>query len=214
MADAGKAAYRVNGIGFAIVCKVQIEIGGNEIDTLYPEWMHTRTTRPRPPGRHSSISKTHRCTPMAPTNPRIANSSATSSPRSQAATNTRTNTDPAHPSSAPAPAPPVEISSSAPEPAPLPEAPAPPSPSMSGSAAPASPNRDEEVADPTGRSLISALRSDAGCPQIECRLPSDRMQGSPVYVAGPTERSSRLPDRSGYTRRVDETKLGFVRGSA
>ena len=39
VADADKAAYWVNAIGFAIVSEVQIEIGGTEIDTLYPEWM-------------------------------------------------------------------------------------------------------------------------------------------------------------------------------
>ncbi len=33
-------AYWVNAIGFALICEVQIEIGGTEIDTLYPEWMY------------------------------------------------------------------------------------------------------------------------------------------------------------------------------
>ena len=39
VADSDKAAYWVNAIGFAIVSDVQIEIGGTEVDTLYPEWM-------------------------------------------------------------------------------------------------------------------------------------------------------------------------------
>ena len=34
------SAYWVNAIGFALICEVQIEIGGTEIDTLYPEWMY------------------------------------------------------------------------------------------------------------------------------------------------------------------------------
>ena len=39
VADADKAAYWVNAIGFAMISEVQIEIGGTEVDTLYPEWM-------------------------------------------------------------------------------------------------------------------------------------------------------------------------------
>ena len=39
VADADKAAYWVNAIGYAIISEVQIEIGGTEVDTLYPEWM-------------------------------------------------------------------------------------------------------------------------------------------------------------------------------
>ena len=31
--------YWVNAIGYAIISEVQIEIGGTEVDTLYPEWM-------------------------------------------------------------------------------------------------------------------------------------------------------------------------------
>ena len=38
-ADADKAAYWVNAIGYAIVSEVEIEIGGTEVDTLYSEWM-------------------------------------------------------------------------------------------------------------------------------------------------------------------------------
>ena len=40
VADADKAAYWVNAIGFAMLQEVQIEIGGTEVDTLYPEWMY------------------------------------------------------------------------------------------------------------------------------------------------------------------------------
>ncbi len=39
VADADKAAYWVNAIGFALISDIQIEIGGTEVDTLYPEWM-------------------------------------------------------------------------------------------------------------------------------------------------------------------------------
>ena len=39
VADADKAAYWVNAIGYAIVSEVEIEIGGTEVDTLYSEWM-------------------------------------------------------------------------------------------------------------------------------------------------------------------------------
>jgi len=34
-----QGAYWVNAIGFAMISEVQIEIGGTEVDTLYPEWM-------------------------------------------------------------------------------------------------------------------------------------------------------------------------------
>lgn len=37
VADADKAADWVNAVGFAMISKVQIEIGGTEVDTLYPE---------------------------------------------------------------------------------------------------------------------------------------------------------------------------------
>ena len=39
VADANKAAYWVNAIGYAIISEVEIEIGGTEVDTLYAEWM-------------------------------------------------------------------------------------------------------------------------------------------------------------------------------
>ena len=39
VADADKAAYWVNAIGYALISEVQIEIGGTEVDILYPEWM-------------------------------------------------------------------------------------------------------------------------------------------------------------------------------
>ena len=37
--DENKFAYWVNAVGFAMISEVQIEIGGTEVDTLYPEWM-------------------------------------------------------------------------------------------------------------------------------------------------------------------------------
>ena len=85
---------------------------------------HTHTTRPRPPGFHSSIYR-NGCTPM--TRPSVRNINS-SSPRVQAPTNTRASTDPVpvHPSSAPASLPPVKGSLSAPKspksPSPLAEA--------------------------------------------------------------------------------------------
>ena len=39
VADADKAAYYVNAVGFALIQDLQVEIGGTEVDTLYPEWM-------------------------------------------------------------------------------------------------------------------------------------------------------------------------------
>ena len=39
VADADKAAYWVNAVGFALIQDLQVEIGGTEVDTLYPEWM-------------------------------------------------------------------------------------------------------------------------------------------------------------------------------
>lgn len=39
VADADKAAYWVNAIGFALISDIQMEIGGTEVDTIYPEWM-------------------------------------------------------------------------------------------------------------------------------------------------------------------------------
>ncbi|ACH46811.1 putative major capsid protein [Feldmannia species virus] len=49
VADADKAAYWVNAIGYALISEIQIEIGGTEVDTLYPEWMffwESMTQRP------------------------------------------------------------------------------------------------------------------------------------------------------------------------
>jgi hypothetical protein len=39
VADADKAAYWVNAIGFAIIDEVELEIGGTEVDTVYSEWL-------------------------------------------------------------------------------------------------------------------------------------------------------------------------------
>ena len=39
LASEDTAAYWVNAIGFAMIQEIQIEIGGTEVDTLYPEWM-------------------------------------------------------------------------------------------------------------------------------------------------------------------------------
>ncbi|CAM9127677.1 unnamed protein product [Laminaria digitata] len=38
-ASGNTAAYWVNAIGCAIISEIQVEIGGTEVDTLYPEWM-------------------------------------------------------------------------------------------------------------------------------------------------------------------------------
>ena len=38
--DSSRSAYWVNAIGFALLAEVSIEIGGTDIDTLYPEWMY------------------------------------------------------------------------------------------------------------------------------------------------------------------------------
>ncbi|CAN0489587.1 unnamed protein product, partial [Laminaria digitata] len=42
------AAYWVNSIGLAVIENIQIEIGGTDMDTLYPEWIFfwEMTTRP------------------------------------------------------------------------------------------------------------------------------------------------------------------------
>ena len=57
--DEDVGVYWVNAIGFAIMSEVQLEIGGTEVDTLYPEWMYFWEELTQRPGArlHEQIGK-------------------------------------------------------------------------------------------------------------------------------------------------------------